>query len=59
MAEIISLADHGRRVLLRRFAEGAAVFALVPAALASPAIAAGSPGEPIVRIDNFTFSPSR
>lgn len=54
MAEIISLAEHGRRVLLRRFAEGAAVFALLPVALAKSAAAA----DDTVRIDNFTFSPN-
>jgi len=54
MTEIISLADHGRRVLLRRFAEGAAIFALVPVALASRAEAADA----TVRIDNFTFAPT-
>ena len=53
MAEIISLADHGRRVLLRRFAQGAAVFALVPVVLAEHTEAA----EQGVHIDNFTFSP--
>lgn len=54
MAEIISLAEHGRRVLLRRFAQGAAVFALLPVALADRAEAA----DDMVRIDNFTFSPN-
>ncbi len=54
MTEIISLAEHGRRVLLRRFAEGAAFFALVPVVLASRAEAADA----TVRIDNFTFAPT-
>ncbi len=54
MADIISLAEHGRRVLLRRFAEGAAVFTLLPVALASRAAAADA----TIRIDNFTFSPN-
>ncbi len=54
MTDIISLADHGRRVLLRRFAEGAAIIALAPLALANRAGAADA----IVRIDNFTFSPT-
>ncbi len=53
MTEMMSLADHGRRVLLRRFA-AAAIAALVPAARATRAGAA----EPMVRIDNFTFSPT-
>ena len=54
MAEIISLAEHGRRILLRRIAEGAAAFALLPAALADRAEAAAD----TIRIDNFTFSPN-
>ncbi|MGA9864863.1 MAG: cupredoxin family copper-binding protein [Acetobacteraceae bacterium] len=54
MTEIISLAEHGRRLLLRRFAEGAAFFALVPVVLAGGAEAADA----TVRIDNFTFAPT-
>jgi plastocyanin len=54
MIEMMSLADHGRRVLLRRFVVTAAVAALVPVLRASSAGAA----EPMVNIDNFTFSPT-
>jgi plastocyanin len=54
MAEIVNLADYGRRLLLRRIVQGAAAFALVPVALAERAKAA----EPTVRIDNFVFSPT-
>ena len=54
MTEMMSLADHGRRVLLRRFAEAALVAALVPAMRARRAGAA----EPTVNIDNFNFSPT-
>ncbi|HET6184566.1 MAG TPA: cupredoxin family copper-binding protein [Acetobacteraceae bacterium] len=51
MAEIIDLAEHGRRVLLRRLAAGTASFALLP-----PALRAAE--APTVRIDNFTFTPT-
>jgi plastocyanin len=54
MTEMMSLADHGRRVLLRRFVGTAAVAALVPIAAARRARAA----ESMVTIDNFTFSPT-
>jgi plastocyanin len=54
MAEIISLADYGRRILLRRFVGGAGIFALIPPVLAAQA----GMGTETVRIDNFTFSPT-
>ncbi len=54
MTESVGRASHGRRVLLRRFAGGAAIAALVPALRAGRAGAA----EPMVTIDNFTFSPT-
>jgi plastocyanin len=54
MTEMMSLAEHGRRVLLRRLAEAALVAAVVPAMRARHAGAA----EPMVNIDNFTFSPT-
>ncbi len=54
MTEMMSLADHGRRVLLRRFIGAAAVASLVPVLRATRAGAA----EPMVTIDNFTFSPT-
>jgi plastocyanin len=54
MTAMMSLAEHGRRLLLRRFVSAAAVAALVPAIRATPAGAA----ESMVSIDNFTFSPT-
>ncbi|HJS85379.1 MAG TPA: cupredoxin family copper-binding protein [Acetobacteraceae bacterium] len=54
MTEMMSVADHGRRVLLRRFAAGATVAVLVPVLRARRAGAT----EPTVSIDNFTFSPT-
>ena len=54
MTEMMSLAEHGRRVLLRRIAEATLVAAVVPALRARHAGAA----EPTVSIDNFTFSPT-
>jgi plastocyanin len=54
MTEMVSLADHGRRVLLRRFLRAAAVASLVPVIRATRAEAADA----MVRIDNFTFSPN-
>ncbi|MBV8613575.1 MAG: cupredoxin family copper-binding protein [Acetobacteraceae bacterium] len=54
MTEMMSLAGHGRRVLLRRIAEAALVAAVVPALRVRHAGAA----ELMVSIDNFTFSPT-
>jgi plastocyanin len=54
MTEVVSLADHGRRALLRRFAAIAAITALAPMGV----MRRGAAAEQMVSIDNFTFSPN-